>query len=80
MRKGSFRDISVTGLGYVGLPVAVAFGRRSRVVGFDINAVRVRELQRGVDRNRDVTRDDLAEADVYFTDDAQELRRPTSIL
>lgn len=75
MRKGSFRDISVIGLGYVGLPVAVAFGRRSRVVGFDINAVRVRELQRGVDRNRDVTRDDLAEADVYFTDDAQELRK-----
>ena len=41
---------AVIGLGYVGLPVAVAFGRRGRVIGFDISAVRVAELRAGLTR------------------------------
>ena len=68
------RTVSVIGLGYVGLPVALAFGARSRVVGFDVDAVRVEELRRGVDRNREVGPADLAAADVHFTNDAEALR------
>ena len=68
------RSISVTGLGYVGLPVAVAFGKRSRVIGFDIDAGRVDELCRGVDRTREMEPTDLADADVRFTNDPTELR------
>ena len=68
------RTVSVIGLGYVGLPVALAFGARSRVVGFDVDAARVEELRRGVDRNREVGPADLAAADVHFTNDAEALR------
>ena len=68
------RRISVVGLGYVGLPVAVAFGKRARVVGFDIGTRRIEELRRGVDRTREVDADELARADVRFTNDAADLR------
>ena len=72
MRHG--RRLSVVGLGYVGLPVAVAFGKRSRVIGFDIDAGRVEELRRCVDRTREVDPAELAATDVRFTHDAQALR------
>ena len=68
------RRISVVGLGYVGLPVAVAFGQRSRVIGFDIDAGRVEELRRHVDRTGEVDPAELAATDVRFTNDAEELR------
>ena len=68
------RRISVVGLGYVGLPVAVAFGKRSRVIGFDIDTGRIEELRRGVDHTREVARAELAEADVHFTSNAAALR------
>jgi len=47
------------GLGYVGLPLAVAFARKFRVIGFDINAQRVSDLSAGVDRTREVAKEDL---------------------
>ena len=68
------RRIPVVGLGYVGLPVAVAFGKRSRVIGFDIDAGRIEELRRGVDHTREVAPTELAEADVHFTSNAAALR------
>ena len=68
------RKISVIGLGYVGLPVAVAFGRQLRVIGFDIDPVRIEELRRGMDRTRAVEPAAFAEIDVRFTNDATELR------
>lgn len=51
--------ICVVGLGYVGLPLAVAFGRRYPTTGFDINPKRVGELREGIDRTREVTREEL---------------------
>ena len=39
------RIVSVVGLGYVGLPVAVAFGRQKQCIGFDISRARIKELQ-----------------------------------
>ena len=70
---GSERVISVIGLGYVGLPVAVAFGKVRRTVGFDINPVRIKELQSGYDRTGEVTAADLQAADIVFTDKLEEL-------
>ena len=55
-------QIAVIGLGYVGLPLAVEFGKRRPVVGFDIDATRVDELQSGKDRTDEVTVDDLSNA------------------
>lgn len=54
--------LGVIGLGYVGLPLAVAFARQFDVVGYDINATRVTELSRGVDRTREVEAGALSKA------------------
>lgn len=67
------RKISVIGLGYVGLPVALAFGRRGRVIAFDIDESRLAELRKGRDRTREVTGADLASADLVFTSDGHDL-------
>lgn len=69
------RNISVIGLGYVGLPVAVAFGKKSTTIGFDVNAERIRELREGHDRTGEVTSVELAEADLHFTNSIDELRK-----
>ena len=69
------RKIAVIGLGYVGLPVAVAFAREGfAVTGFDIDGLRVRELERGHDRTREVEETDLRHPSLKFSDDADALR------
>ncbi|MFZ2989147.1 nucleotide sugar dehydrogenase [Ideonella sp.] len=62
------RKVALVGLGYVGLPVAVAFGRRQPIVGFDINPTRVAELRAGHDRTGEVEPAALAEAQIHYTD------------
>ena len=52
--------IAIVGLGYVGLPLAVEFGRRYDTVGFDINAVRIQQLQAGIDTTLEVDAEELA--------------------
>ncbi|MBT0662706.1 nucleotide sugar dehydrogenase [Geobacter pelophilus] len=68
------RVVSVIGLGYVGLPVAVAFGMRRKTVGFDINAARIKELKDGFDRTGEVESADLKSTDILFTDKIDELK------
>ena len=69
------RKISVVGLGYVGLPVAVEFGKKQQVIGFDINSIRIDELKQGIERTNEVEANDLASADILFTCDAGDLKR-----
>ena len=69
------RKISVVGLGYVGLPVAIAFGKHAATIGFDINEERLAELRNGHDRTKEVSSGDLAEAEIVFTSDLKELAR-----
>lgn len=54
--------IAIIGLGYVGLPLAIEFGKKYSVLGFDINKTRVEELQRGVDHTLEADMDGLLEA------------------
>jgi UDP-N-acetyl-D-galactosamine dehydrogenase len=54
--------IGVVGLGYVGLPLAVEFGKKYPTIGFDINAARVAELEAGEDSTLECSSDELAEA------------------
>ncbi|HVA55847.1 MAG TPA: nucleotide sugar dehydrogenase [Gammaproteobacteria bacterium] len=68
------RKVSVIGLGYVGLPVAVAFGKKARVIGFDINAQRLAELRAGHDRTGEVTATELAATNIIYTSDVSVLR------
>jgi len=69
------RVISVIGLGYVGLPVAIAFGKKSQTIGFDINHTRVEELKRGFDRNTEVSAEELGATNILYTDKIEELRQ-----
>ncbi len=69
------RKISVVGLGYVGLPVAVAFGKHGPVIGFDINENRLQELRSGQDRTNEVSRDELAQTQIEFTSKIEVLTR-----
>jgi UDP-N-acetyl-D-galactosamine dehydrogenase len=69
------RTVSVIGLGYVGLPVAVAFGKQKQCVGFDINNARIEELKNGFDNTLEVSANDLAETDILFTCDAADLSK-----
>lgn len=70
----SERMISVVGLGYVGLPVAVAFGKVRQTIGFDVNQVRIEELQAGYDRTGEVAEEELSAARITFTDSIETLR------
>ena len=72
--RGPQRSIAVVGLGYVGLPVAVAFARAGMdVVGFDIDRGRVDELRRGHDRTQECTAEELATAHLNVTADTGKL-------
>lgn len=71
----NLRKIAVIGLGYVGLPVAVSFARSGiSVVGFDIDAVRISELDAGHDRTREVETIDLRQASLTFSSDVEAIR------
>ncbi len=66
--------IGVIGLGYVGLPLAVEFGKKFDVVGFDINQTRIGELQSGVDHTLEVSSDELKDSPrLSFSADLQQL-------
>ncbi len=69
------RKISVVGLGYVGLPVAVAFGHTHTVIGFDVNNHRIEELKAGTDSTLEVASEELQRADIHFTSNALDLQR-----
>jgi len=67
--------IAIIGLGYVGLPLAVEFGKKTEVVGFDINKPRIAELQSGKDSTLEVSEDELKEATkLSYTANAEDVR------
>src|SRR5689334_11315860 len=70
MEQGIQVKIAVVGLGYVGLPLAVAFSKNYDVVGFDVSSTRVAELRDGVDSTDEIAGEDLAGAKLVLTDDA----------
>lgn len=70
--------LAVIGLGYVGLPLAVEFGKRQPVIGFDVKAERIAALHAGHDHTLEVTPTELAEArQLTFTSDPEALRAAT---
>lgn len=74
MNSNHGRKVSVVGLGYVGLPVAAAFGKIGRTIGFDINPDRIAELQKGYDRTLEMSSTDLKQSQIHFTHQMDELR------
>lgn len=67
------RKIGVVGLGYVGLPVAVAFGIEHNIIGFDINENRISTLLEGIDYTNEVTAEELKNTSIEFTSNPQRL-------
>lgn len=67
--------IAIIGLGYVGLPLAVAFGKKRATIGFDIHAPRIEELRAGNDRNLETSEAELRDASqLSFTADPADLK------
>lgn len=74
MREGKMKKIAIIGLGYVGLPLAVEFGKHRPVLGFDINAKRIGELQSGQDYTLECSPEELKESvQLSFSSQLEEL-------
>ncbi|SUJ43638.1 capsular polysaccharide biosynthesis protein CapL [Staphylococcus aureus] len=74
------RNIAVVGLGYVGLPVAVTFGNKHKVIGFDINESRIKELKNNYDRTNEVTENKLKNTNIEYTSNAEDLKKADFII
>ena len=66
--------VAVIGLGYVGLPVAVSFSQKLKVVGFDIGEKRIAELSKGVDRTGEVEPEILNNSNIKYSSSPDALR------
>jgi len=69
------KSISVTGLGYVGLPLALEFAKHFHVIGFDINEKRVAAMREGLDPSRELESNAFQHSDIEFTTDPVDLKR-----
>jgi UDP-N-acetyl-D-galactosamine dehydrogenase len=78
--KNRKAPIAIVGLGYVGLPLAVAFAEHFDVIGFDINAERIAQLESGVDRTLEVDNARLQSASMELTSDPAALGRAGIII
>lgn len=67
--------LSVIGLGYVGLPIALEFARKISVVGFDIKADRVEKMRNRIDPSEELESEAFDNCDIYFTSDPEDLKK-----
>ena len=67
------KAISVTGLGYVGLPLALEFAKKYKVIGFDISAERIALMKQGIDPSKELEASAFEGCDIHFTDNADDL-------
>lgn len=76
MIKSAEQPIAIVGLGYVGLPLAAAFGKNRSVIGYDVNPARVEELKRGHDSTLELSDDELASAvGLQFTASLEDIQK-----
>lgn len=67
--------LSVIGLGYVGMPIAIAFGKSLNVVGFDINEEKIKKYKLGIDETKEVGDEEIKKSKVIFTSEESELNK-----
>ncbi|RAZ80712.1 nucleotide sugar dehydrogenase [Planococcus halotolerans] len=72
--------IAVVGLGYVGLPLAVEFAKKYKVIGFDISENRINELKKGKDRTNEINPSELKNENILFTENAKYLKECNFII
>ena len=68
------KKVAVIGLGYVGLPLALAFARKYSVIGFDISEPRIELMKQGIDPSKELSKEDFDGTDIHFTADPSELK------
>ncbi len=68
-------SISLVGLGYVGLPIAIAFAKKVNVIGFDVNKDKVDLYKRGFDPTNEVGDQEIKDTTIQFTSDPNDLRK-----
>lgn len=68
-------SVAVIGLGYVGLPIALAFAKKIKVIGFDINEERVKLMKKGIDPSHELDKKDFQGADILFTHKLEDLKK-----
>ena len=73
-------NLALVGLGYVGLPIAVAFAKKINVIGFDTNELKIEQYKKGVDPTNEVGDAAVREANIEFTSDATRLSRARFII
>jgi UDP-N-acetyl-D-galactosamine dehydrogenase len=69
------KKLAVIGLGYVGLPIALEFARKIKVIGFDINAKRVEMMRQGIDPSQELEKEAFEGCDIEFTNDLEVLKQ-----
>lgn len=72
--KNGQEKISLVGLGYVGMPIAVAFSKKAQVIGFDINEEKINLYKKGIDPTNEVGDEEISKSTVDFTCDEKRLR------
>lgn len=73
MKKDNL-EIAIVGLGYVGLPLAIAFAKKKRVIGFDISAEKINKYKQGIDVTCEVGNEAIKNANIDFTSDPQSIK------
>ncbi len=68
------KKIAVVGLGYVGLPLLIAFNKHFKVIGFDINSKKIKKLQNGIDENNEIKNKKLSSIDSILTSNNKDLK------
>jgi UDP-N-acetyl-D-galactosamine dehydrogenase len=63
------QTLAVIGLGYVGLPIALAFAKKIKVIGFDINSSRIELMKKDIDPSGELDKIDFKDSEIVFTDD-----------
>jgi UDP-N-acetyl-D-galactosamine dehydrogenase len=68
-------SVAIIGLGYVGLPIALAFAKKIRVIGFDINEGRVNMMKKGIDPSNELSKKEFDNTDITFTNKLEDLKK-----
>ncbi len=69
----SKNQICILGLGYVGLPLSIEFAKKYKTISFDVNSQRIKDLKRGFDKNKEISKDQLLDSKIKFTNDVSEI-------
>ncbi len=72
--------IALVGLGYVGMPIAVAFAKKAKVIGFDLNSEKIALYKQGIDPTKEIGDDGIKASSVEFTSDEEKLREAKFII